>query len=410
MISTVKDLGISTQRYYDWKANPAKYDGRTHPNRAGIITNQQEELKLPQEVKDTVVGVLTNPEYAELSVAQIWGIVKKTLGDAAPSRSSVYRLARQLGFIPKQPAPKAAPLPANTFRRKPAVAKKPWDVLSWDVTLKRYLDSNGTVHIAYIFACLDVYSRMLLGMHAYTDQAGTTAVMFFQSLFDKYRGQIDERQHILLHSDNGSAMRSTEFVAFIGGERLHIDLSYSRPRTSNDNPFIESLFGSLKGPYKMNFDGAYTIAECNARLAELTFEYNERRFHSRISYVTPGSRFRGEDAAIIEKQNQEHLRYYQAHPKRFFSGKVHLEKVTGVVYHNCFTPEQHQIAEADWAAANAWYTPKEGIWYAADDAVAAMSRATTDTSSTAADMSDGKTDEKSVSKVLISNKDSTTTS
>ena len=103
-----------------------------------------------------------------------------------------------------------------------------------------------------------------------------------------------------------------------------VKFSHSRPRVSNDNPYSESFFRVLKysGDYRYPLAGFESVDEARQWLAGFIEHYNERHRHSGIRMVTPGSRFRGEDKAILEKRKETLLKARAKYPHRWFSDKM----------------------------------------------------------------------------------------
>ncbi len=117
-----------------------------------------------------------------------------------------------------------------------------------------------------------------------------------------------------VHADNGGPMKGLSLVAFL--VRVGAALSYSRPRVSNDNPFIESLFRTLK--YRVGYPKQFTsLEQARVWFAEFVAWYNGEHKHSGICYVTPLQRHRGEDRAILARR-REVLEVARArHPERW---------------------------------------------------------------------------------------------
>lgn len=107
---------------------------------------------------------------------------------------------------------------------------------------------------------------------------------------------------VVLHSDNGSPMKGATFQATM--EHLGLIKSYSRPRVSNDNPYSESLFKTLKYCPKYPKSGFETLEDAREWVYLFVKWYNEKHMHSGINYVTPKSRHEGKDKEILEKRTQ----------------------------------------------------------------------------------------------------------
>lgn len=228
-----------------------------------------------------------------------------------------------------------AELPAGTYRRLPCKATAPNQVWCWDVSIMQYFDrAAGCKLSVYIFSIIDLYSRMIINISAEADQTGRTARKFFEQAFEMQG--ITAESELTIHSDNGSAMRSSELLSLLlpDDQDCKRKVSYSNPRCSNDNAYAESFFGTLKGPMAFSTTGYRTLQECDQGVKDYARRYNEMQYHKGINFVTPASRHKGQDAAVMEKRNQAQLRHFQAHPERYIKGHMHKHEVAGPQYLN----------------------------------------------------------------------------
>lgn len=122
-------------------------------------------------------------------------------------------------------------------------------------------------------------------------------------------GQVEQRtlmreqcfnQALVLHSDNGSAMKSSTMKAKM--EELGVTPSYSRPRVSDDNPYVESLFRTLKYAPSWPSKGFASLEEIRAWVDRFVEWYNNEHKHRGLNYVTPSERHAGKDSEILQKR------------------------------------------------------------------------------------------------------------
>jgi putative transposase len=120
---------------------------------------------------------------------------------------------------------------------------------------------------------------------------------------------------LVLHADNGGAMKGSTMLSTM--QKLGIVPSFSRPSVSDDNPYSESLFRTLK--YTPAWPGKpfESLDEARAWVAAFVEWYNEEHRHSGIRFVTPGQRHRGEDKAILEQRALVYEQARQKHPERW---------------------------------------------------------------------------------------------
>ena len=137
------------------------------------------------------------------------------------------------------------------------------------------------------------------------------------------------RQPLVLLSDNGAPMKPLTFKAKM--EALCITGSHSRPRVSNHNPYPESLFKTLKYCTKWPSRGFKSLEEVRSWVSGFTQWYNEEHCHSRIGFVTPSQRHRGDDIAVLGNRRSVYEKAKSANPLRW-SGKIrnwnHIKEVT----------------------------------------------------------------------------------
>ena len=230
LLKALECVGISTTRYYSWRKDPEADDKRTHPNRKGIVTTRQPKIALTDEEYQRVVSVLTDPQYSDLSISQLAIAALDRYGEFIASRSTFYRIAKKEHLVGHRKPSKPSELPAGTYRRLPCKATAPNQVWCWDISIMQYFDrAKGMKRNAYIFCIIDLFSRMIINISAEADQTGLTARKFFVQAFEMQ--DITVESELTIHSDNGSAMRSSELLSLLlpdDRDCRHI-VSYSNP-------------------------------------------------------------------------------------------------------------------------------------------------------------------------------------
>jgi putative transposase len=251
--------------------------------------------------RQQVLDVLHRDEYAELSVAQVWA---RELDDGVYwcSQSTMYRILRDAGESNERR--RQASHPPRTIPQLAATG--PSQVWSWDITRLRTTD-RGVFHHLYVI--IDVYSRYVVGWHVATAEDSLLAT----ELIDDAVARNGARPQIL-HADRGSSMTSKPVAELLS--ELDITRSYSRPRVSNDNPYSESQFKTLK--YCPAFPARFTsIAHARQFCAEFFSYYNHDHRHSGIGLHTPAS-VHFHTADDVREQRQRTLdAAWRAHPDRF---------------------------------------------------------------------------------------------
>lgn len=220
-----------------------------------------------------MLTICHEPRFASLPPSQIvpaWVDEKRYIA----SESTFYRVLRWAGEIThrgRQKAPQSKPL--STWK---AIALN--QVWSWDIT---WLKPLTTGHGFYLYLIENVFSRKIVGYEVHLIESGDLAAELLK------RTVLSERS-LVLHADNGAPMESQ--VLQVKLAELKIMLSHSRPRVSNDNAHVESLFRTLKYVPSWPEKGFATLEDARVWVETFAGWYNEKHRHSGIRYVTPGQR------------------------------------------------------------------------------------------------------------------------
>lgn len=251
--------------------------------------------------RQAVLNVLHRDEYAEMSVAQVWAR-ELDQGRYWCSQSTMYRILREAGESGERR--RQATHPSRAIPQ--LVARGPSQVWSWDITRLK-TEQRGVFYHLYVI--IDVYSRYVVGWHV----AGGEDSMLARELIDDAIARNRVRPEVL-HADRGSSMTSKPVAELLAD--LDVTRSYSRPRVSNDNPYSEAQFKTLK--YCPAFPDRFASLE-HARefAAEFFAYYNHEHRHSGIGLHTPASVHYG-TAGDVHDQRQATLdTAWRAHPDRF---------------------------------------------------------------------------------------------
>ncbi|MGQ5287931.1 IS3 family transposase [Pectobacterium actinidiae] len=265
--------------------------------------------QLSAEEESRIRDVCHEPEYASLPPSQIVPRLADK-GLYLASESTFYRILRRSGEVHRrgrQIRQQKVSVP-TTF-----TATGPCQVWSWGIT---WLPSVVRGRWFYLYMIIDLYSRKTTGYEVHETESGEQAAALMQ------RSVMREgcwRQPLVLHADNGAAMKSQTLQMKL--HELNITPSHSRPRVSNDNAYSESLFRTLKYVPQWPSSGFRTLIEARQWVDKFTRWYNEEHRHSGIRYVTPGQRHRGEDNVLLKQRDDLYRTAQKAHPERW-SGKT----------------------------------------------------------------------------------------
>ena len=312
-------LGLSSRVLRKWRASGTLVDGRTKAARA-LSPRAPSPLALSQAEKDKIRQRFVQDDVLDMSINQAYWWILDHEGKYYASLRTVYRVMEEDGLVTWRNAYRK---PRKSWRPKSYQATGPNQVWTWDITYFR--DANYSGKYYYGFVVVDIFSRYVVHSAVYKED---NACEFLAQAFKKHH--IKPRQ-LVLHSDNGASMKATDTLALL--ESNGVEFSHSRPRVSNDNPYSESLFRTLKytGMTRYPTEGFTSLEAAQKWLAKFILEYNEEHYHCGINNVTPGSRFRGEDKAVLEKRRKVIEEARQRNPRRWINGRIlNCDPVGGV--------------------------------------------------------------------------------
>ena len=226
-------------------------------------------------------------------------------GEYLASDSTCYRLLREYNELAHRGRTKAP------IKRDPPthVATRPNQVWSWDIT---YIAGPIKGEYFYLYMILDIFSRFIVGWEVWEEQSGDHAKALIS------RATLAERiapDTLILHSDNGSPMKCYTMLAKL--EALGIEPSFSRPHTSNDNPFSESLFKTCKYRPVFPVNGFATLKDARDWCALFVQWYNFEHHHSGINYLTPHHRHHCDWQEITQQRKAVYEAAKAAHSERW---------------------------------------------------------------------------------------------
>lgn len=327
--AAVACIGLSVRTYQRWKTQDGGEDRRCGPR-------TRPDNRLSDEERQRVLETANRPEFRELSPNQIVPLLAQQ-GEYLASESTFYRILREA----KQLAHRNRARPASRYRPKEHVASGPCQVWSWDIT---YLRSDVRGLFFYLYLIIDVWSRKIVGWEVADSESSDTAADVMAAAYD---AETVEPGEVALHSDNGSPMKGITLLFTL--QVLGVAASFSRPGVSNDNPFSESLFRTMK--YRPEYPSKPFKSLADARQWVSTFVdwYNTTHLHSSLNFVTPTDRHEGRDKAILAQRRRVYERARRQHPNRW-SSEVRNCTPPGDVYLN---PEKLSTTKSIGRAAAA---------------------------------------------------------
>jgi transposase InsO family protein len=318
-------LGLSARTVQRWRdGDEVRHDGRGHTENRSEPRN-----KLSASERQQILTTANSAEFADLPPSQIVPTLADQ-GQYIASESTFYRVLREADQL----AHRGKAKPPTRKRPEPLQADAPNQLWSWDIT---YLASTVKGIFFYLYLIMDVFSRKIVGWEVYEEESTDHAAKLFRKT---YLREGIAAKDLILHSDNGSPMKGATMLATL--QRLGVMPSFSRPSVSDDNPYSEALFKTLKyhpGYPDKPFAG---LDEARTWVAGFQHWYNEVHRHSALKFVTPGQRHRGEDRAILEQRHQLYEEAKQQLPERW-AGKIRNWEPVSVVYLNPGKPKKEEV-------------------------------------------------------------------
>lgn len=288
-------LNLSIRTVERWAHQPE--DRRCGPNK-----RPQNALSIEERAE--VLQVANSAEYANLAPSQI---VPKLadLGVYIASESSFYRILNEEKLLSHRRKSR----PGKHCKPDELVATNINQIWSWDIT---YLKAaiKGTFY--YLYLPMDIYSRKIVHWKIHENESAENAAKMINEAceINKVRSR-----SLSLHSDNGGPMKGATMLATL--HRLGVTPSFSRPSVSDDNPFSESLFKTLKycpGYPERGFEG---LEHAKKWVEKFVHWYNNLHLHSGINFVTPSSKHDGKDFEILRNRHDVYQQAKLKNPGRW---------------------------------------------------------------------------------------------
>jgi putative transposase len=276
---------------------------RLNPAPATSRARRASPIALTPAERQAVLDLLNRTEYADLAPALVWAR-ELDGGRYWCSQSTMYRILREHGQVGERRA--QATHPART--KPELMADAPNVVWSWDIT-KLKGPHRGVWY--QLYTVIDIWSRYVVGhLVAATEDSSLAGALIADAIA---RHSVD-RDQLTVHADRGPAMTSKTVVQLLA--ELSVARSHSRPKTSNDNPFIEASFKTLK--YDPTFPDRFgSIQHAREHCEAFYTYYNHEHRHSGIGLHTPASVHFGTAESVRQQRQQTLNAAYAAHPGRF---------------------------------------------------------------------------------------------
>lgn len=273
--------------------------------------------KLSELEKEEIVRVSTTHEFMDIPPCQI----VPTLADRGrylASESSFYRVLKERKLLEHRGKSKKA----QTNRPAPLVATGPNQIYSWDIT---YLKSSVKGEFYYLYMFMDIFSRKIVGYEVHENECMIKSSDLIENIC---MAEGVRKNELTLHSDNGSTMKGATMLATL--QKLGIVPSFSRPRVSDDNPYSESLFKTVKYCPQYPNRPFSTIDEARCWVDTFVDWYNNTHLHSGIKFVTPADRHKGKDIEILKRREIVYQTAKLKNPNRWSTTTRNWERIEEV--------------------------------------------------------------------------------
>jgi putative transposase len=325
--ATCLALDVSRATYYRW-LQPDVFWVAPRPH--------QPRALLPEETS-AVLEVLHECRFADLAPAQVYA----TLLDEKRylcSERTMYRILAASDEVRERRAQLMHP----RYTAPELLATHPNQLWSWDITK---LKGPATWTYYYLYVILDVFSRYVVGWMVAPNESATLAKKLIAETCER---QAIQPGQLTVHADRGSSMRSklvAQLLADLGVTKTH-----SRPSVSNDNPFSEAGFKTLK--YRPDFPERFgCIEDARSHGVDFFAWYNDEHYHSGIGLQRPSDVHHGRAQQRVDARAAVLAAAHEMHPERFVRGVPHPQPLPTEVWINkpkAAQPEQpDQPPQAD---------------------------------------------------------------
>lgn len=250
-----------------------------------------------------MLAVLHSERFVDQAPAAVYAALLDE-GRYLCSERTMYRLLAQAGEIRERRDQLRHP----AYAKPELLATRANEVWSWDIT--KLLGPVKWTYF-YLYVLLDIFSRYVVGwMVAHRESASLAKKLIQESSIKQAIGP----GQLTVHADRGSSMTSKPLALMLAD--LGVTKTHSRPHVSNDNPFSEAQFKTLK--YRPEFPRRFgSIEDARAFCVGFFAWYNNEHYHSGLALLTPATVHYGQTATVLDRRREILAAAYAQHPERF---------------------------------------------------------------------------------------------
>lgn len=270
--------------------------------------------------QEQILSDLNSERFLDCSPRQVWAILMEE-GTYRCSWRTMYRLLHKSQAV----------LERRRIRRHPKYvrpelgASGPNQVWTWDIT---YLKGPTRGQFFYLYVVLDLYSRLVVGWLLAERECEELARRLLEQ---SYRKQGVQPGQLTIHADRGAPMKSKSVKQLLSD--LEVRPSHSRPRVSNDNPYSESQFKTMK--YSSDFPARFgSLEEAEAFCGDYLLGYNRTHHHTGLALLTPSQVHYGEAEAVLARRQATLDQAFAQAPQRFGHRRPQAGRLPEMVWIN----------------------------------------------------------------------------
>lgn len=283
--------GISCRTLRRWRES-LRLHGDMADRRQSAAAQRTYPQTLTDAEKQAVLDTCNSPEFRSLPASQIVPVLADR-GQYLASESSFYRILKAAGQTCRRGR---AAAPRSVAKPKAFEATAPNQVWTWDIT---YLPTLLKGEFYRLYMVVDIFSRLIVGWEIHQDETSGHASALITKACMKHG---IAKQQLVLHSDNGSPMKGATMRATL--DSLGVMPSFSRPSVSDDNPYSESLFRTVKYCPAYPSKPFASMTDAQGWVLRFVRWYNNEHRHSGIRFVTPAQRHDQSDSVLLQKRSE----------------------------------------------------------------------------------------------------------
>ena len=268
--------------------------------------------RIPDSERQAILSVLDSKRFVDQPPREVYGALLSE-GVYLCSVRTMYRLLEERGPVNERRNHREA----RRYAVPRLEATAPNQVWSWDISKLPSLERGVFLNL---YVVLDLFSRFVVAWMVAQHENSALAKQLFAEAVSRH--DVDAGS-LVVHMDRGAPMTSHGFAELLG--QLGVERSYSRPRVSNDNPFSESHFHTLK--YQPDYPGRFDGPKHGRQWCSEFFDwYNHDHHHDGLALFTPADVFHGRVEAVARRREQALLGAYECHPERFINGAPQVRR------------------------------------------------------------------------------------